>query len=167
MPLVAKAEVGDLGVVVGVEEEVAQLQVPEHHAPLVAVLQSRDQLAEWASGLPIRLAAFGFQVGELVSPAEVLHYYKQSLLSINQFKEFHNIWVVYNSQAINLSKQFLEPGEALICLVNGLDGYHSHGQNMPGQLHFGKVAFTNCLKYLIIINMSNLVSGDGHKVLHL
>ena len=63
----------------------------------MAVLQSRDQLAERASGLPIRLAAFGLHVGELVSPAEVLHFYKQSLLSINQFKKFHNIWVVYDS----------------------------------------------------------------------
>ena len=132
----------------------------------MAVLQSRDQLAEWASGLPIRLVAFGLQVGELVFPAEVLPYYKQSLLTINQFKEFHNIRVVYNSQAVNLSKQFLEAGEALICLVNVLDGYHSHGQNMPGQLHFGRVAFTNCVKDLIIFNMSRLFSGDGHEVLH-
>ena len=50
-PLVVKDEVGDLDIVVGIEEEVAQLQVPEHHAPLVAVLQSRDQLVKRASGL--------------------------------------------------------------------------------------------------------------------
>ena len=76
MPLVAKAEVGDLGVVVGIEEKVAQLQIPVHHAPLVAVLQSRDQLAEWASGFPLRQAAFGLQVGGQVSSTDVLHYYK-------------------------------------------------------------------------------------------
>ena len=76
MPLVAKAEVGDLGVVVGVEEEVAQLQVPVHHAPLVAVLQSREQLAGQASGLPLCHAAFGLQVDEQVSSTDVLHYYK-------------------------------------------------------------------------------------------
>ena len=52
MPLVAKAEVGDLGTVVGAEEKVAQLQIPVHHAPLVAVLQSRDPLVERASGYP-------------------------------------------------------------------------------------------------------------------
>lgn len=34
----------------GVDEEAAQLHVPVHHAPRVAVLQSRDQLAERASG---------------------------------------------------------------------------------------------------------------------
>ena len=51
MPLVAKAEVGDLGVVVGAEK-VAKLQILVHHAPLVAVLQSRDPLVERASGYP-------------------------------------------------------------------------------------------------------------------
>ena len=86
VPLVAKAEVRDFYVVVGVKEEVAQLQIPVHHAPLVAVLQSRDQLAEQASGFPLRHAAFGLQVGFQVSPADVLHYDKQSLLSVDHFQ---------------------------------------------------------------------------------
>ena len=37
---------------------------------------------------------------------------------------------------------------------------------MPGQLHFGELAFTNCVKDLMILNMSHLPSGDGHEVLH-
>ena len=73
--------------------------------------------------------------------------------------------MVYCSQAVNLSKLLLDTGEALICLLDDLDGYQSLGQNMPGQLHFGKVAFTNCAKDLIVLNTSNLVSGDGHEVL--
>ena len=31
---------------------------------------------------------------------------------------------------------------------HGVDGYHSTGKNMPGQLHFGKVAFTSCVRDL-------------------
>ena len=35
--------------------------------------------------------------------------------------------MVQTSPAVNLSKEFLDPGKALFSLVNGLDGYHSPG----------------------------------------
>ena len=41
-----------------------------------------------------------------------------------------------------------------------LDDHQCPGQNMLGQLHFGKVAFASNVK-------DPLVSGDGHEVLHL
>ena len=64
MPVFAKAEVQDIDIVVGIEEQAAQLQVPVHHALLLAVVQSQDQLVECASGLPLLQAVFGLQVGE-------------------------------------------------------------------------------------------------------
>ena len=60
----------------------------------------------------------------------------------------------------------LEAGGALIGLLNDLNGYHLLGQNMLGQLHFGELAFTNCVKDLMVLNMSHLPNGDGHEVLH-
>ena len=65
---------------------------------------------------------------------------------------------------MNLSNQFLEAGEALICLVSGLDGCQSGGQNMRDQLHFGRGAFTNCVRDLKILNRSHLCSRGGHEV---
>ena len=35
--------------------------------------------------------------------------------------------MVQTSPAVNLSKEFLDPGKALFSLVNGLDGFHSPG----------------------------------------
>ena len=64
MPVFAKAEVQDIDIVVGIEEKAAQLQVPVHHALLVAVLQSQDQLVECVLGLPLLQAVFGLQVRE-------------------------------------------------------------------------------------------------------
>ena len=76
MPLVAKAEVGDLGTVVGAEEKVAQLQIPVHHAPLGGSAAEPRPAGGTGFGLPLRQAAFGLQVGEQVSSTDVLHYYK-------------------------------------------------------------------------------------------
>ena len=64
VPVFAKAAVQDIDIVVGIEEQAAQLLVPAHHALLVAVLQSQDQLVECALGLPLLQAVFGLQVGE-------------------------------------------------------------------------------------------------------
>ena len=35
--------------------------------------------------------------------------------------------MVQHAHAVNLSKQLLEVGDALFCLVHGQDGYHSPG----------------------------------------
>ena len=80
--------------------------------------------AEQASGLKFWLWP---PVAEKVSPSKVLHYCKQSLQSVSHFQSFHNIGVFQHSHGVNVSKEFLDPGEALFCLVNGLDGYHSPG----------------------------------------
>ena len=55
--------------------------------------------AEQASGLKFWLWP---PVAEKVSPAEVLHYYQQSLLSVNHFQQFHSIRLVQHAHAVNL-----------------------------------------------------------------
>ena len=102
---------------------------------LVTALMAKSHLvvrAEQAWVLKIWLWP---SVAEKVSPSKVLHYCKQSLQSVSHFQSFHNIGVFQHSHGVNISKEFLDPGEALFCFVNGLDfcfvnglaGYHSRG----------------------------------------
>ena len=80
--------------------------------------------AEQASGLKFWLWP---QVAEKVSPAEVLHYYKQSLLVSNTSSSF-TIFGWFNILMLLTSENTFEGlRSSFFPLVFGLDRYHSHG----------------------------------------
>ena len=94
---------------------------------LVTALMAKSHLVVRAEPAWVLKIWLWPSVAEKVSPSKVLHYCKQSLQSVSHFQSFHNIGVFQHSHGVNVSKEFLDPGEALFCFVNGLAGYHSRG----------------------------------------
>ena len=72
--------------------------------------------------------------------------------------------MVQNFHAVDLGKELLETGKALLMFVYDLTGHLLPCHNMPCQLYFGKVVFSDCVEDFVNLSASLLVSRGGLEV---
>ena len=85
---------------------------------------------------------------------------RKSVSSVSITSEFYDVVVVQSFHGVDLAERSIGPMP-----INDLDSHLYSSQNLPGQLHLGRVSLANGVQELIVPNAELLVSRDGCKVM--